>query len=347
MRFFGLATVLAAIFVSSASAVVITDNFSYPNSAAFESVYTLSNTAGGAWNASFDGSKMTVSNSTPATGAFDSFYARRPIGSVTGNFQASLDLTWNSANEGGERARIALHLLKGDGTGVHPTSLPQFAPWTFPNDAASAGMWNDYGVNAVTLLINGLDDPNNPATFPQFPWRPGPAIGTGGAATVSLKRVGSNLTATYNDGSVVRTHTMANTDEFTHIGIWYSHFTGFPGQFDGSATYTVDNLVVDIPPPLVPGDVDRDGGVDIDDYLLIQANSFTVDPFGEPFLGDVNDDEFVDFDDFHIWKDNFPGGAAAAEAAIAALGVPEPTSLLLGGCSLLMVFLGSSRRSKR
>jgi hypothetical protein len=346
MRLIGLALGVAIVFATSASAVVITDNFSYPNAAAFQSVYTLSSTNGVSWNASFDGSKMTISNSTPATGGLDNMYARRSIGNVTGNFSASLDLTWNSANQGGERARIALQLLKGDGTGVHP-GPPQFAPWTFENDVASAGIWNDYGSNAVTLLIDGVADPTQPTTFPQFPWRPGPDVGTGGAANVSIKRVGGNLTATYNDGSVVRTFTMPNNEEFTHIGIWYSHFTGFPGQFDGSATYTVDNLIVDIPPPVLAGDVDRNGNVDINDYLLIQANSFTADPFGAPFLGDVNDDEFVDFDDFHMWKNNFPGGAAAADAAIASLGVPEPTTLVMSGLSLVMMFFGSYRGSKR
>jgi hypothetical protein len=245
--FASLAFILASVPFMNVHAANIADDFSYPDSAAFESVYTLSNTAGGAWNASFDGSKMTVSSSTPATGAFDHFYARRSIGSVTGDFNASLDRTWNSANEGGERARISLHLLKGDGTGVHTTSLPQNAPWTFANDAASAGMWNDYGINAVTLLINGLEGEGSGRTA-QFPWRPGPGIGTGGAATVSLSRAGGNLTATYNDGTVTRSQTVANADEFTHIGIWYSHFTGFPGQFDGSATYTIDNLVFNVVP---------------------------------------------------------------------------------------------------
>jgi hypothetical protein len=289
---------------------------------------------------------MTISNSTPATGEFDHMYARRSIGNVTGNFSASIDFGWTSANQGGERSRIALQLLKGDGTGEHG-GLPEFAPWTFANDGASAGIWNDYGSNAVTLLINGLDDPNNPSTPPQFPWRPGPGVGVSGNAKVTLKRVGGNLTALYNDGSVVRTLTVPNSDAFTHIGIWYSHYTGLPGQFDGSATYTIDNLFVDIPAPVLAGDADHDGDVDINDYLVIQANSFTADPFGAPFLGDVNDDEFVDFDDFHVWKNAFPGGPGAAATAIASLGVPEPTTLALAGLGPLLLLLVSYRRTKR
>jgi hypothetical protein len=73
----------------------------------------------------------------------------------------------------------------------------------------------------------------------------------------------------------------------------------------------------------VAGDADGNGLVNINDYTLIQANSFSIVPLGT--LGDVDDSGFVDFDDFQQWKTSFPGGVAAAEAAIAA--IPEPTSL--------------------
>lgn len=87
--------------------------------------------------------------------------------------------------------------------------------------------------------------------------------------------------------------------------------------------------------PGAPGDADGNGVVNINDYALIQANSFTVVPLGS--LGDVDDTGFVDFDDFQQWKTSFPGGVAAAEAAIAAL--PEPTSfgLAMGAVGLLLM----------
>ena len=87
--------------------------------------------------------------------------------------------------------------------------------------------------------------------------------------------------------------------------------------------------------PGAPGDADGNGVVNINDYTLIQANSFTVVPLGS--LGDVDDTGFVDFDDFQQWKTSFPGGVAAAEAAIAAL--PEPTSFVLamGAVGLLLM----------
>jgi hypothetical protein len=96
--------------------------------------------------------------------------------------------------------------------------------------------------------------------------------------------------------------------------------------------------------PGAPGDANGVGGVTIDDYLLIQANSFTIVPLGT--MGDVDDTGFVDFGDFRQWKENFPGGVAAAEAAIAAL-VPEPASLSLAGAGLLGLMACSRRHRRR
>lgn len=92
--------------------------------------------------------------------------------------------------------------------------------------------------------------------------------------------------------------------------------------------------------PGVPGDADGNEIINIQDYLLIQANSFTTVPFGT--LGDVNDNGHVDFDDFQEWKTHFPGGVQAAEAAIAA-GVPEPASVGLAAGGALVIF-GMRRR---
>jgi hypothetical protein len=92
--------------------------------------------------------------------------------------------------------------------------------------------------------------------------------------------------------------------------------------------------------PGVPGDADGNGTINIADYQLIQANSFTVVNLGT--LGDVDDSGFVDFADFQQWKTNFPGGVAAAEAAIAAL--PEPSAAALSVCGLCAILSVSRRR---
>jgi len=95
--------------------------------------------------------------------------------------------------------------------------------------------------------------------------------------------------------------------------------------------------------PGVAGDADANGVININDYQLIQANSFTIVPLGT--MGDVDDSGFVNFDDFHQWKTNFPGGAAAAEAAIAAL-VPEPSGVALSGAALAALAAVRRRRSE-
>jgi hypothetical protein len=96
--------------------------------------------------------------------------------------------------------------------------------------------------------------------------------------------------------------------------------------------------------PGAPGDANGAGGVTIDDYLLIQANSFTIVPLGT--MGDVDDTGFVDFGDFRQWKENFPGGVAAAEAAIASL-VPEPGSISLAAAGLLGLIACGRRHRRR
>jgi hypothetical protein len=91
-----------------------------------------------------------------------------------------------------------------------------------------------------------------------------------------------------------------------------------------------------------PGDGNGDGAVDINDYLAIRANSFTRVFLGKS--GDVDDNGFVDFADFHAWKTAFPGGPAAAEAAIAGLGTPEPGSVAITATGLSVFALLRRRR---
>lgn len=90
-----------------------------------------------------------------------------------------------------------------------------------------------------------------------------------------------------------------------------------------------------------PGDANNSGNVTIDDYLLIQANSFKRVLLGKN--GDVDDNGFVDFADFQQWKTNFPGGVAAAEAAIAAL--PEPAGATLAAWTATAFLCGRRRRA--
>jgi hypothetical protein len=84
-----------------------------------------------------------------------------------------------------------------------------------------------------------------------------------------------------------------------------------------------------------PGDVDRDGNVDLDDLAVIRAN------FGQalflPGQGDLNNDGTVGYADFRAWKQAYPLGAT-----FTGLGIPEPTGLALGLIGIAAV--GATRR---
>jgi hypothetical protein len=84
--------------------------------------------------------------------------------------------------------------------------------------------------------------------------------------------------------------------------------------------------------PLVDGDVNGDGLVDLDDYRVIRDNFLeTVSSRAE---GDLNFDRLVDREDFRAWKDAF----TALPGAVA---VPEPSTLWLALlCVSILTFLG-------
>ena len=99
---------------------------------------------------------------------------------------------------------------------------------------------------------------------------------------------------------------------------------------------------------LVLGDTDGDGTVEAatvgnlgDDLGPIVANFFTEQT--DRTLGDLVDDDFIDFLDFRQWKDNVPGGVSAPvlDYVHSLLAVPEPSSGLL---AMFMAFVCCLRR---
>jgi len=96
-------------------------------------------------------------------------------------------------------------------------------------------------------------------------------------------------------------------------------------------------------PGFQPGDVDKDGDVDLNDFNAIRDNFQQSATMREE--GDLTGDGFVDWRDFRQWKDNHPFTPPPAAAANAA--VPEPAGILLGLISLAAIAGGVRSAGRR
>ncbi|MBN1851201.1 MAG: hypothetical protein JW829_00695 [Pirellulales bacterium] len=83
----------------------------------------------------------------------------------------------------------------------------------------------------------------------------------------------------------------------------------------------------------LPGDANRNGIVDINDFYIISDHLFSM-PSAPGLDGDVVVDNFVDVLDFRLWKDSVD--AATAALADASHAVPEPASGILLGLVLAL-----------
>src|SRR6185503_1643790 len=96
-----------------------------------------------------------------------------------------------------------------------------------------------------------------------------------------------------------------------------------------------------IGPGLIPGDVNGNLIVDINDYNIIRDNFQLTS--ATRAQGDLNADGTVNFTDFRIWKNNRTAGSGAGEGFLDGA-VPEPASVIL---LLLGVIAVSGRRCVR
>ena len=111
--------------------------------------------------------------------------------------------------------------------------------------------------------------------------------------------------------------------------IVYNEFTGEILAYEPFAAVfgeDVDNTLVHVVAPRLPGDANGDGTVDGLDYLIWAANFDASEP---PELtasdGDFNDDGTVDGNDYVIWAGNY----GASLATVAGTAVPEPSTLAM------------------
>ncbi len=113
------------------------------------------------------------------------------------------------------------------------------------------------------------------------------------------------------------------------------------GLEDGGASFFLGGTIVDgvmgtMEIPLIPGDFDSDGDVDVSD-LGVLATNYGQGPGKTLSEGDANDDGYVNVSDLGLLATNYGVGTAAASA------VPEPcTAALL----VLMAAMGLAMRRR-
>lgn len=334
----------------------LVDDFNYTNNAALEAVWGAPvvggitatsftyNTGAGALNA-------TELNDTDVGGYGKAVFSRSV--SQSGDFAASMEFDWNQgspilgtlfmelAGPGGVIASGGL----GDDTGNPGHAYMQIgggSTYLQPDGGytSSAEMTFEQQTGAIATSFNTAPIISAAADAVRTTY----AMGDSGSALLAIRRSAGTISLSVSYGEELRTlgPISGPTDDVTSLNLIFAgfEFGASPNVLvgDGGGYIAVDKITLSDLPPL--GDADWDGVVDINDYLLIQANIFTEAPFGSR-IGDVNFDMLVDFDDFRIWKDNFPGGAAAADAAIAVLNTPEPSTFVTCGLGLIAILLGT------
>jgi hypothetical protein len=90
----------------------------------------------------------------------------------------------------------------------------------------------------------------------------------------------------------------------------------------------------------LPGDFNRDGAVDMADYIVWRKLS------GETgdLAADANEDNIVDADDYALWRANF-GRSVTAAGQVKGGMVPEPFSLTLAIAAVPIAILARQRTS--
>jgi hypothetical protein len=223
-----------------------------------------------------------------------------------------------------------------------------------PNRKLTAGYLDtlDTAAGAAMVTVSGIDAAILPSYDVYVYFVSDSGANRGGAYTLTP---GGGGTPIVKYGSTLANPTMHVEDPGTDIDLTldgtYLKFSGLTANsftLTGDASLTTPNgfrapiNAIQIVKPTLPGDVNRDGQVNLTDFHIIRSNLFKTGQ--SRAQGDLVGDGIVNFADYREWKNNVPAGMAAGADLSGA--IPEP------GAALMLTVFGSlvalvSRRGQR
>ena len=234
--------------------------------------------------------------------------------------------------------------------GMHIIMTAQiYAPVVSSNDAwvglnkSSIGPFNNTGVYAgcgntgttaiVAVDLRGIGGVEHDFTGTES----APFLGKIVTATIDMNVDTNTVTATFSNGVDALTFTQSgglNFSGFDNVAInETSHNTA-------SLMYVGALQAAQVVIPALPGDIDNNGQVNLTDYGILKAHWLQIVPVGTD--GDLNLDGKVNLADFKLFKTDYNGGGGLNVTAP----VPEPSSLVLAGAALPMLYCAFLRHRK-
>jgi hypothetical protein len=202
-------------------------------------------------------------------------------------------------------------------------------PWMIYRNASDGGFPNQVFLGEPNPTGGGANWPTPITTSPGDPVD----------LRIVLNTTPANWTVEWlakrpTDGAFTSIHSAAYATNPTIRAVAITALDSVAGSID-SFTLTTSGLTYSA------GDTNGNGVADLVDFDTIRNNFFNA-VLG-PTSGDLNNDGTVDYTDFRVWKGN------ATPAALAALGIPEPSSVVLAAAALLFVvpLVGQRRQARR
>ncbi len=131
-----------------------------------------------------------------------------------------------------------------------------------------------------------------------------------------LSETNLNSSTTFTGAAAYDIGQIFNTTEGVQDLVFELHLAG-GGTIPGTVQYVVEEFL--------PGDFDKNGAVDGNDFLAWQSN-FLTESGATQAQGDADGNGTVDGNDFLLWQANFGSGAGGGAGGGA---IPEPTAGLL------------------